>query len=836
MDESLTIIAQDGLRELLTALGGNNLTCYFYNPFSELYWLFHKEGEFDFPCQMHGPLTHPEQRIRMESDLKREKAHTGVTVFKNSATSSLATRILAEEPFTLREGILSTIRIRILPPKAHEKTASQVLEEPFVVIFVNYTKDSIPTQRIIDRIICERQAWIDGCLLTLAEQPRIEPPEAWRLRSMNLNFRQKLAQVLVNQPIKENQTFIYEYIVQQARELIRLRHGAINLLCTLSTVNNNNEVQIVASDPPDVSKPCKEGEGIVEYVARAGRIYYVDDVQKYEEMPPSKSRPKYIKCINPSSKEIVKSELVCPLIIQGKIVGVLNLEANQSKAYDDDHILLLFQFASTAALAVRQIELFRDLNITLRQNRELLSCVSKVENTTTPNSVYNATLQAASDLGYECQIWDRAQKRWYRLKELHSWPDPRPAGFTNWVVNHKRPVALIDLQKDQTDFGRKAGILGEDLLFQKWEEFPNPDIPPNPASHGLIRENADIICDFGFPIGLLNTDKPSAVLWARCNRYYQSLLTDESWCLSLFCRMASEALKVRKVIEKTRTSLSTSASTQSELIRYHFGWERQENLERLLKRHPNALTLKKASNVITLSIDLRNSTKLSAQCLSEPNFERYKDFVRKFHSLVRESAILKGGVMDKTIGDGAHILFNVYKPELLNIKPYDDTELAKKQAVECAYLIEEKLRKLIEETNITSFDMSLLCLGAGLTMGEAFVGGIDNEIRGYEYSAYSHDTNHAGKLVSMARSSNVLIWFKRCIQREAKVYCIKDSEKVKLLTLGQVRKFITVLEKESISLLFTDSNFERVKGHVSYIVPTANEDGSTQTLYFLTRV
>ncbi|MFB0553069.1 MAG: hypothetical protein ACETWQ_07115 [Phycisphaerae bacterium] len=500
-------------------------------------------------------------------------------------------------------------------------------------------------------------------------------------------------------------------------------------------------------------------------------------------------------------------------------------------------ILLMYQFASTAALAARQIELFCDLNITLRQNRKLLSCVSKVGNTTTLNSIYNATLKAANELGYECQIWDRVQKRWFTLKELSSWPEPRTDGFTNWIVNKKRPVALIDLQKDKTDFDRKAGVLGKDILFQRWEEFPDLDIPPNPANHDLIRKNADIICDFGFPIGLCKQKKPSAVLWARCNRYFQSLLTDESWCLSLFCRMASEALKVRKVIEKTRASLSTSESTQSELIRYHFGWaERQEKVEKLLGQNPDALTLKKALNVITLHIDLRNSTKFSAKCRSKSNFEKYKNFVCKYHGLIRKAAISTGGVMDKTIGDGAQILFNVYKAKLLNIKPYDVTEDAKKRAVQCAHLIEENLKELIKETRITSFDMSLLCLGAGLTMGEAFVGGIDNGIRGFEYSAYSHDTNHAGKLVSEARASNLLAWLKRCLERGANVYFIRDSEESKSLTEAQIRKFMLVLEKESVSLLFADHNFERVKGYDSYIVPTARDDGSTQIVYFLTRI
>jgi len=141
MDEPLMTLSREGLRELLEALNADNLTCYFYNPFSRLYWLFHKEGNFRFRCQMHGPLTLPGQRIRMECDIDRENTNTGVTVFTNSGSSPLASRILAEEAFASREDISSTIRIRVLPHRLREKRPAGIIEgQPFVVIFVNYRK------------------------------------------------------------------------------------------------------------------------------------------------------------------------------------------------------------------------------------------------------------------------------------------------------------------------------------------------------------------------------------------------------------------------------------------------------------------------------------------------------------------------------------------------------------------------------------------------------------------------------------------------------------------------------------------------------------------------
>ncbi len=299
--------------------------------------------------------------------------------------------------------------------------------------------------------------------------------------------------------------------------------------------------------------------------------------------------------------------------------------------------------------------------------------------------------------------------------------------------------------------------------------------------------------------------------------------------------MASEALNVRRIIIDAKAWLSASQDTQSELIRYHFGKEeRWKGIERLLKRNQNALTLRKAKNIITLNVDLRNSTQFSAKCISGRSIDVYKEFVREFHRIVRQAALLHDGVMDKTIGDGAQVLFNVYKSDLLPIKPYDNTDHAKKRAIECAYVIERNLKNLIDRTKISHFDTSLLALGGGLTIGSAFVGSIDTDIRGFEYSAYSHDTNHAGKLVSEARASSVQDWLKGCIDRGAKTLVFKGHGNPDELKYDDIQPIIEALAHKRISVLLTDPNFGSIRGYVSYVIPKGDKEGSMQTVYLLT--
>jgi len=98
----------------------------------------------------------------------------------------------------------------------------------------------------------------------------------------------------------------------------------------------------------------KVGEGIVGRAAQTRRSVLVNDVR---------SDPAYI-----SSLEAIRSELAVPLIIKGRLIGIIDLEAAQPDFFNASHVNLLELLASRMALAIENARLYRR---TLRQARTL---------------------------------------------------------------------------------------------------------------------------------------------------------------------------------------------------------------------------------------------------------------------------------------------------------------------------------------------------------------------------------------------------------------------------------------------------------------------------------
>src|SRR5205814_3122220 len=56
-----------------------------------------------------------------------------------------------------------------------------------------------------------------------------------------------------------------------------------------------------------------------------------------------------------------RSELAAPLIVEGRTIGVFNLESNMEDAYHGGHVDIVTAFASQAAVAIERARLTREL-------------------------------------------------------------------------------------------------------------------------------------------------------------------------------------------------------------------------------------------------------------------------------------------------------------------------------------------------------------------------------------------------------------------------------------------------------------------------------------------
>jgi sigma-B regulation protein RsbU (phosphoserine phosphatase) len=111
-------------------------------------------------------------------------------------------------------------------------------------------------------------------------------------------------------------------------------------------------------DNPRALEPVKLGEGLVGYAALHKEAVLVDDVTQ---------DPRYINAV-----EDVRSELVIPLLLKDRCIGVFDLESPELAAFSKKNVELLTLLASQAAVAIENARLYEAIRDNeLRLEREL---------------------------------------------------------------------------------------------------------------------------------------------------------------------------------------------------------------------------------------------------------------------------------------------------------------------------------------------------------------------------------------------------------------------------------------------------------------------------------
>jgi len=107
------------------------------------------------------------------------------------------------------------------------------------------------------------------------------------------------------------------------------------------------KVAIKYGDDPAAMEPVKLGEGLVGYAALHKEVVLVPDVLK---------DPRYINAV-PG----VRSELVIPLMLKDRCIGVFDLESPEPDAFNKKHVKLLTLLASEAAVALENARLYESV-------------------------------------------------------------------------------------------------------------------------------------------------------------------------------------------------------------------------------------------------------------------------------------------------------------------------------------------------------------------------------------------------------------------------------------------------------------------------------------------
>ena len=192
------------------------------------------------------------------------------------------------------------------------------------------------------------------------------------------------------------------------------------------------------------------GQGLIGQAARSGERIVVDDVQADE-------RFRFI----PSLPE-TKSEVVLPLKIEKRVLGVLDVQSDQYHAFHPNDLLVLDALAANIARAVEGAQLYSDL----RRRADQLALIAEVGDAVTSSLNLSEVMHKTADLIrnkfgypfvhlftvhpnrrqiiYEAGSGERSQKL-----EGYALPLDARQGIIPWVARNGKPVLANDVSRDK---------------------------------------------------------------------------------------------------------------------------------------------------------------------------------------------------------------------------------------------------------------------------------------------------------------------------------------------------------------------------------------------------
>ena len=156
---------------------------------------------------------------------------------------------------------------------------------------------------------------------------------------------------------------LLSHISVLARRLIDYRTFGILLL---NEATSELEIQIAVQYDEKVTLPTvRLGEGLVGYAALHGEPVLVPDVSK---------DPRYIKVV-----EDVRSELVVPLLLKERCIGVIDIESPELDAFSKREVGILSLLASHAAVAIENARLYKEVLVNEARLEKELQFAQRVQ-------------------------------------------------------------------------------------------------------------------------------------------------------------------------------------------------------------------------------------------------------------------------------------------------------------------------------------------------------------------------------------------------------------------------------------------------------------------------
>ena len=160
-------------------------------------------------------------------------------------------------------------------------------------------------------------------------------------------------------------------IAQLTKRVIDYRTFGILLV---NQATNELEMKLALKyDEHTTVAPVKMGVGLVGHAAQHKEIVLVPDVQ---------ADPRYVKLV-----EDVRSELVIPLLVKDRCIGVIDLESPELDAFTKSHVEVMTMLASQAAVAIENARLYEKIVANEERLENELRFAQRVQAALLPNEL-----------------------------------------------------------------------------------------------------------------------------------------------------------------------------------------------------------------------------------------------------------------------------------------------------------------------------------------------------------------------------------------------------------------------------------------------------------------
>jgi two-component system NtrC family sensor kinase len=260
-------------------------------------------------------------------------------------------------------------------------------------------------------------------------------------------------------------------------ELLRLIYQELGFYSVNLALKENEHLKIRSIHPgclPEL-KPVllpfdSFRESIVSWVAKNNQALMVPDVSQ---------DPRYF--FIEFLKE-TKSELAVPLEIQGKVLGVLDVQSNKLDGFDQDDLQLIQSIANQAAVAIENARLYQDSERKVKELSVLNQVAQAISSTLDLDvlleEIYEQLTQVINSSGYYVTLHDEtAQLLHFEIlideeKRFPKTTVPVGDGAVSYVIRTKKPLLMNDVEKYMEALGLKVQIVGTNKLSQSWMGVP----------------------------------------------------------------------------------------------------------------------------------------------------------------------------------------------------------------------------------------------------------------------------------------------------------------------------------------------------------------------------